>query len=55
MSEGRIGRVMVALGAPCTLAGVAMYFLPGPGFPVLVFGLAVLVTGLVLTAADARW
>ncbi|MFB6578518.1 hypothetical protein ACFCYC_14005 [Streptomyces sp. NPDC056402] len=36
-----------------TLAG-AMYFMPGPGFPILVIGLALLVTGLVMTAAGNR-
>lgn len=54
MSERRIGRVMAAIGAPLTLAGVAMYFLPGPGFPVLIIGLALLVTGLVMAAAGRR-
>ncbi|MGW4976966.1 hypothetical protein [Streptomyces mirabilis] len=54
MSERQVGKVLAAVGAPLTLAGVAMYFLPGPGFPVLVIGLALLVTGLVMTAAGRR-
>ncbi len=31
-----------------------MYFLPGPGFPVLVIGRSLLVTGLVMAAAGRR-
>ncbi|MFF9981270.1 hypothetical protein [Streptomyces erythrochromogenes] len=54
MSERRIGTVLTAVGAPLTVAGVAMYFLPGPGFPVLVIGLALLVTGLAMTFAGRR-
>ncbi|MFE2553471.1 hypothetical protein ACFXGI_33795 [Streptomyces sp. NPDC059355] len=54
MSEGRIGRVLAAVGAPLALAGATTYFLPGPGFPVLIVGLALLVTGLVMAAADSR-
>ncbi|MEN8656148.1 PGPGW domain-containing protein [Streptomyces sp. 21So2-11] len=52
--SGRIGRVMAAVGAPLTVAGVAMYFLPGPGTPVLITGLALLVTGLVMALAARR-
>ncbi|USQ85644.1 hypothetical protein NFX46_18880 [Streptomyces phaeoluteigriseus] len=51
VSERRIGKVMAALGAPLTLAGVAMYFLPGPGLPVLIIGLALLITGLAMAVA----
>ncbi|MEU9279704.1 hypothetical protein [Streptomyces sp. NPDC048341] len=54
MSEGRIGTMLAAVGAPLTLAGALMYVLPGPGFPVLVIGLAVLITGLVMVAAGHR-
>ncbi|MFD3757741.1 PGPGW domain-containing protein [Streptomyces sp. NPDC058622] len=54
VSERRIGKVLAAIGAPLTLAGVAMYFLPGPGVPVLIIGLSLLVTGLVMTAAERR-
>ncbi|MEU9240669.1 hypothetical protein [Streptomyces sp. NPDC048385] len=53
MSERRIGTMLAAVGAPLTLAGALMYVLPGPGFPVLVIGLALLITGL-LTAAGYR-
>ncbi|MEU9032018.1 hypothetical protein AB0D46_31835 [Streptomyces sp. NPDC048383] len=54
MPERRIGRVLAAVGAPLTLAGVAMYFLPGPGVPVLITGLAMIVTGLVMTLSARR-
>ncbi|GGP98627.1 hypothetical protein GCM10010215_25400 [Streptomyces virginiae] len=54
MSERQIGKVLAAIGAPLTLAGVAMYFLPGPGFPVLIIGLALLIPGLAMTAAGRR-
>lgn len=52
VSERRIGKALACVGAPLTLAGVAMYFLPGPGFPVLVIGLALLMTGLAMIAAS---
>ncbi|MFC9259345.1 hypothetical protein ACFT25_05940 [Streptomyces hydrogenans] len=51
MSQGRIGWVMAAIGAPLALAGVAMYLLPGPGVPVFIIGAALLVTGLVMASA----
>ncbi|MFI1066627.1 hypothetical protein ACH4TC_32660 [Streptomyces spororaveus] len=54
MSERKIGRVLAAIGVPLTVAGVAMYFLPGPGVPVLMIGLSLLVTGLVMAAAGRR-
>jgi hypothetical protein len=54
MSERRLGRVLAAIGTSFTLAGAAMYFLPGPGVPVLVIGLSLLVTRLVMAAAGRR-
>ncbi|MER5215442.1 hypothetical protein ABT063_34105 [Streptomyces sp. NPDC002838] len=54
MSERRTGVVLAAAGAPLTLAGAAMYVLPGPGLPVLAIGLAALITGLVMIAATRR-
>lgn len=51
MSEGRIGRVMAAIGARLALAGVAVHFLPGPGFPFVIVGLVLFITGLVMAAA----
>ncbi|MEU8943605.1 hypothetical protein OHU17_37995 (plasmid) [Streptomyces goshikiensis] len=54
MSERRTGRVMAVIGAPLTLAGVAIHFLSGPGVPVLVTGLSLLITGLVMAAAGRR-
>ncbi|MFD3545856.1 hypothetical protein ACFWUW_09570 [Streptomyces sp. NPDC058655] len=52
--ERRIGKVLAAIYAPLTLAGVAMYFLPGPGVPVLMIGLSLLITGLVMAAVGRR-
>ncbi|MET8576104.1 hypothetical protein [Streptomyces sp. NPDC005012] len=54
MSVRRIGVTLAAAGSPLTLAGAAMHVLPGPGLPVLVIGLAALVTGLVLIATARR-
>ncbi|MFF3402991.1 hypothetical protein ACFYW6_31380 [Streptomyces sp. NPDC002659] len=54
MSERRIWTVLATAGAPLTLAGAAMYLLPGPGVPVLITGLAALTTGLVMIAATHR-
>jgi hypothetical protein len=51
MSERRIGLALTAAGALITLAGVAPYVLPGPGFTVLTIGRSLLITGLVMTAA----
>ncbi|WP_351230032.1 hypothetical protein [Streptomyces sp. NPDC002133] len=54
MSQRSTGAVLATAGAPLTLAGAAMYVLPGPGFPVLVIGLAALTTGLIMIAATRR-
>ncbi|MBG0852765.1 hypothetical protein I2W78_13180 [Streptomyces spinoverrucosus] len=54
MPERRISAALAAGGAVLTAAGAAMYVLPGPGFPVLVVGLAALTTGLVMAAAGHR-
>ncbi|MEU3090312.1 PGPGW domain-containing protein [Streptomyces massasporeus] len=54
MPGRRISNVLAAIGAVLTAAGAALYVLPGPGFPVLVIGLAALTTGLVMAAADRR-
>jgi hypothetical protein len=54
MSARRIQAVLVAVGVPLTLAGALMYVLPGPGFPVLVIGVALLITGLVMAATGHR-
>ncbi|WP_432073835.1 hypothetical protein [Streptomyces wuyuanensis] len=47
----RPGAALAAGGTALTLAGAAMYVLPGPGLPVLAIGLAALITGLVVMAA----
>ncbi|MEW2265492.1 hypothetical protein ACGF5T_32320 [Streptomyces sp. NPDC047853] len=54
MSGRRIGKVLAAIGTPLTVAGVAMYILPGPGVPVLLTGLTLLFIGLVMTLAAPR-
>jgi hypothetical protein len=54
MSARRIQAVLVAVGVPLTLAGALMYVLPGPGLPVLVIGVALLITGLVMAATGHR-
>ncbi|MFF5701030.1 hypothetical protein ACFY7H_00710 [Streptomyces sp. NPDC012794] len=53
LTEFRFAVALVAVGAPTALAGVLLYVLPGPGFPVLVIGLAFLVTGLAMLASRA--
>ncbi|WP_340377606.1 hypothetical protein U5640_22715 [Streptomyces sp. SS7] len=50
MPERRTATVLTTLGALFTLAGAAMYVLPGPGSPVLAIGLAALAAGLVAAA-----
>ena len=45
---------MVVAGTPTTLAGVALYVLPGPGFPFLVIGLSLLITGLAMLGAARK-
>ncbi|MGW5345085.1 hypothetical protein [Streptomyces sp. NPDC004050] len=52
LTERRAGILLSAIGAPVTLAGVVFYLLPGPGFPLLVIGMALLITGLVMIAAE---
>ncbi|WP_371591709.1 hypothetical protein [Streptomyces virginiae] len=54
ITERCLAVAMVVVGTPTTLAGVAMYFLPGPGFPFLVIGLSLLITGLAMLGAAAR-
>lgn len=53
LTESRLAAALVIGGAPTTLVGVLLYALSGPGFPVLVIGLAALVTGLVMLASRA--
>ncbi|MFF8968984.1 hypothetical protein [Streptomyces sp. NPDC014995] len=54
MPQRRIGFVLTAVGTPLSLAGAAMYVLPGPGLPFLAMGLAALTTGLVVLAVTRR-
>lgn len=37
--------MLAIIGVPLALTGVAMYFLPGSAFPVLVIGLSLVTTG----------
>ncbi|MCM9083095.1 hypothetical protein L1606_34295 [Streptomyces spororaveus] len=53
LTERRKAVVLVIVGVPVTLAGALLYALPGPGFPVLVIGLATLITGLVMLGSRA--
>ncbi|MFZ4161438.1 PGPGW domain-containing protein [Streptomyces griseoincarnatus] len=46
--------MLATAGTALTLAGALMYVLPGPGFPILVIGLAALITSLVMTATTLR-
>lgn len=52
--ERRIGLGLAALGALMTSIGAALYMLPGPGFPFLVLGVALLTTGIVSAGAHRR-
>ncbi|MBT2441887.1 hypothetical protein J7E93_17575 [Streptomyces sp. ISL-36] len=45
MSQSRFGIVVMSIGAVLTVAGAAMYVLPGPGLPVLILGLAATAAG----------
>lgn len=53
LTEPRIAVALVVVGAPVTLVGALLYVLPGPQFPVLVIGLAALITGLVMLGSRA--
>ncbi|MFD9516140.1 hypothetical protein [Streptomyces sp. NPDC059979] len=45
---------LAAIGVPVTVMGAAMYVLPGPGLPVLVLGLLLLVAGIATTALGRK-
>lgn len=45
MSQPRVGVRVMAIGVVLTVAGAAMYVLPGPGLPVLLLGLAAVLAG----------
>lgn len=53
LTESRLATALVVVGTPTTMAGAVLYVLPGPGFPVLITGLAALITGLVMLASRA--
>jgi hypothetical protein len=50
-AERRLGVVLAAVGLPIACLGAAMYVLPGPGFPLLVIGLSLFLTGVVMALA----
>ncbi|MFH8803931.1 hypothetical protein ACH4F6_30775 [Streptomyces sp. NPDC017936] len=54
MTARQTGTALTAAGALLSLAGAALYVLPGPGFPVLVLGLAALTAGVVVLAVTRR-
>ncbi|MFJ6484576.1 MULTISPECIES: hypothetical protein [unclassified Streptomyces] len=54
ITERRLAIAMVIAGTPTTLAGVALYVLPGPGFPFLVIGLSLLLTGLAMLGTTRK-
>ncbi|MFE0579712.1 MULTISPECIES: hypothetical protein [unclassified Streptomyces] len=47
-AERRLGLVLAAAGLPVTCLGAVMYVLPGPGFPFVVIGLSLFLTGVVM-------
>ncbi|MEV7995832.1 hypothetical protein AB0O67_29245 [Streptomyces sp. NPDC086077] len=54
MTARRAGHALTITGALLSLAGTALYILPGPGMPVLAAGLVVLTCGLATFAATRR-
>lgn len=54
MSESQVGLVFIPAGGVVTVAGAAMYVLPGPGLPVLLLGLALLAAGAVVRVVGKR-
>jgi hypothetical protein len=46
MTARRTGTALAAVGTLLSLAGAALYVLPGPGFPFLATGVALLIAGL---------
>ncbi|GGX44765.1 hypothetical protein [Streptomyces chryseus] len=53
MSETWIGIALASAGALTTMAGAALYVLPGPGIPLLTVGIACPVTGVAILGSDA--
>ncbi|WP_199838761.1 hypothetical protein [Streptomyces sp. TN58] len=46
MSQTWAAIILAFIGAITTMAGAALYVLPGPGLPVLATGITMLVTGV---------
>ncbi len=47
MSQSRVSTALILAGAVVIVAGVAMYVLPGPGFPFLILGFVLAAAGIV--------
>lgn len=54
LTESRLAVGLVVVGAPTALAGAALFVLPGPGSPLVVIGLSLLITGLAMLGSTAR-
>ncbi|MFD5663179.1 hypothetical protein [Streptomyces hirsutus] len=54
MNNSSLGVVLMSVGAVATVAGALMYVLPGPGFPVLLAGLALTACGAAVRITGGR-
>lgn len=52
MSQTWAAVILASIGVITTMAGAALYILPGPAAPVLTVGIALLVTGIALLGTD---
>ncbi|MET8218665.1 hypothetical protein [Streptomyces hirsutus] len=54
MNNSFLGVVLMSVGAVATVTGTLMYVLPGPGFPVLLAGLALTACGAAVRITGGR-
>ncbi|MFD5495053.1 hypothetical protein ACTWJ9_20425 [Streptomyces sp. GDS52] len=54
VNNSSLGVVLMSAGAVATVAGALMYVLPGPGLPVLMLGLALMVGGAAVRITGGR-
>ncbi|WP_330297634.1 hypothetical protein [Streptomyces sp. NBC_00503] len=54
VTEFRIACVLSMAGTLTTLAGLALYSIPGAGFPPVAIGLSCLTTGLVMLGSGVK-
>ncbi|MCX5406578.1 hypothetical protein OHA37_22225 [Streptomyces sp. NBC_00335] len=54
VTEFRIACVLSIVGALTTLVGVALYAIPGAGFPPVAIGLSCLTTGMVMLGSGVK-